>query len=237
VSRDAFEHLLDDLGPDLDSAPPNVRSAVDELVASSAARRLEGLGEVRDLATSPEALPYLFALATDRRYPEASALLVRLSAALAAVDSPPRARPSAEARAMVDAYAQHGAALMRVARTSRDPESARAAARILGHLPNHDDELTPLLLALLSGAADALERAPLLYFLARIQLGRGEALHPRIGRARSAGAEDPERIAVLLAHEDAGAADAATLDELATLRAAGTTRLLDPRIWGRAFQR
>jgi hypothetical protein len=218
----------------LEDAPPNVRSTVGKLVASSAARRLEGLGEARDLATSPEALPFLFALATDRRYPQASALLVRLSAALAGVDSPPRSRSSSEAEKVLQAYARHGAALMRVARTSRDPESARAAARILGHLPAYDEELAPLLLALLSGAADAVERAPLLYFLARIQLGRGDELHPRVRRARSAAGEDPERIAVLLALQDAGAADEATTDEIAALRAAGTG-LLDPRIWGRAL--
>ncbi len=233
MKKKSFAHCLGDLP--LAEASPAIRTTLERLVSSKASERLEGLGEVGSLAEEVEALPYLVALARHRDYPQASAVLVRLSATLARIDSPPRLG-GAPAQPLVEALSKEGASLLRVARTSRDPESARAAARILGHLPAYDAELAPLFLALLGGAADATERAPLLYFLTRIQLARGDVLHPRIERARSAPMHDPEHVAVLLALEDAGAVDDATSTNLAELRAtAATARLPDPRVWGRSL--
>jgi len=217
--------------------PDEARRALEKLVSKSATERLAGLGRVAELVFDDAARPRLFALAAARDYAPSSALLVRLSAALADVDMPPRSRPNDAARALADAYAPHCSALIRVARTSKDPESARAAARIVAHFPERDGELEPLLLALVSGAADAVERAPLLYFLARIQLHRGATLHPRIVRAEDEEITHPEHVAVCLARVDAGEAHHGAEASLASLRDLGEAAraLPDPRVWGRCL--
>jgi hypothetical protein len=177
-----LECLSEELVLALDGASSDVRQMVEALVSENAVARLLGLDAVGDVVLrhgelqprTVEALPFLLGLATSPRYPLASALLGRLAGVLAAVDDPPRSasgEPPADpvARRAHALFEAHAGKLLRVARSSRDPESCRVAARMVSHFPRLDAEILPVFVALLSGARDADGRAPLLEGLARVR--------------------------------------------------------------------
>jgi hypothetical protein len=247
--------LGDELTLRLLTLRPDVRAMIEKLLSKHLAARMAGLDEVYDHVlrrgalheTAPEALPHLLALATSPRYPDASALLVRLVRVISVVDDPPRAMADAfeperatspHAAEVFRIFERHVSALLRVARTSTDPEASRAAARIVLHFPTADAELEPLLLALVTGARDADGRAKILYALARVQAARGGPFHPRIERALDAEIVGAEQAACVLALAE----HARALDPTIRTRARkGLARLLahdltsrgltDPRAW------
>lgn len=198
----------------LEQARPSVRRMVEYLVSSNATARLLGLDAIgghllqrgAPAAAAPDALPFLLALGTDPRYPHAAAVLTRVAVALDSLDHPPRATAGERAALGADP-ATAGAwrlleanlpALLRVAGRSRDPEAARAAARIAFHFPAADRELTPMLIALMSGVRDAPGRAALLYALASVHpLEPCPPAHVR--RALEARGPTPDKAAVALA--------------------------------------
>ncbi|MFW5926197.1 MAG: hypothetical protein ACOCV4_08510 [Myxococcota bacterium] len=213
-----YLHCLSDaLVLELTRAPPDVRRMVEHLISSHAAARLMGVGAIQaqilrgaTLApTAPRALPFLFALAGAPGYPHASAVLTRLGQLLSTLDDPPRSLASAEdggafpeaplLRDVWQAFEARVPMLLRVARSSRDPEAARAAGQMAGHFPSADPELVPLLVALLSGTRDPQQRAPLLHRLAHAQVTEAGPLHPRVLRALDAPTSGPDHAAVVLA--------------------------------------
>lgn len=189
---------------------------VEHLISGHAAARLMGVEAIQAqilrggalVPTAPRALPFLFALAGTPAYPHASAVLTRLGQVLSTLDDPPRSLASAGGpdplqggpllQEVWQAFQARVPLLLRVARTSRDPEAARAAGHMAGHFPAADSELVPLLVSLLSGARDPQQRAPLLYRLAHAQAGAGP-LHPRLLRALDAPMAGPDHAAVVLA--------------------------------------
>lgn len=203
---------------ELDQVDGRVRRAVEHLVSSHAAARLLGLDAARELLlprsgrvndASEQVLPFLFALAESPGYPHAAGVLRRLWEALAALDDPPRSRtrgPAANGPAsdgVFSALQRRAPRLLRVARTSRDPEAARTAALMAAHFPHVDAELLPLLVALVSGAPDPQQRAPLLYRLAAAQ---GHPPHPLTLRALQEPQPRVDGAAVALAWADHHAA-------------------------------
>ena len=189
--RPALVDLLgDELLLRLETVSPAVRQAVEHLVSNNAMARVLGLDAAFDGVlrqdglheSATEVLPFLFALALSPRYPSASAILTRLAAVLATLDDPPGtlARAGADEHAhgplrtqVWSAYRERLPRLLNVARSSRDPESCRAAARMASHFPEADDQLVPILYALLSGARDEDARAPLLSALERARASQG----------------------------------------------------------------
>lgn len=177
--RPAFVDLLgDELLLRLETVSPGVRQAVEHLVSNNAVARVLGLDAAFDHVLrqdrlqdgAPEVLPFLFALALSPRYRHASSILTRLGAVLATLDDPPGslARATAEDRERTplrarvwEAYRERLPRLLNVARSSRDPESCRAAALTAAHFPEAADQLVPILYALLSGARDEEARASL----------------------------------------------------------------------------
>lgn len=229
---------------------PEVRRMVEHLVSKNAVARTLGLDGIFDLvlnhdvllAPAPEALPFLLTLATSPRYPHASAVLTRLGLVIDAIDDPPRSlagRLSAEPLAVStwQVFEDHLSGLLRVARSSRDPEASRAAVHMISHFPSADAELEPVLFALLSGARDEQDRARLLYALARVQSGRGAAFHPRIERALTSAGVGTEKAAVAIALAELSIEEPlrtrveSALVELAEASEA-TRHWADPRAWG-----
>lgn len=250
-SAPAFlECLGDGLILELATVRPEVRRMVEHLVSKNAVARTLGLDGIFDLvlnhdvllAPAPEALPFLLALATSPRYPHASAVLTRLGLVIDAIDDPPRSlagRASAEPLALSTwrVFEAHLSGLLRVARSSRDPEASRAAVHMVSHFPSADAQLEPILFALLSGARDEQDRARLLYALARVQCGRGTAFHPRIERALGSPGIGSEKAAVAIAlaelpiDEPLRSRVENALEELAAASEA-TRHWADPRAWG-----
>lgn len=203
--------LPDRLAVRLELEGPPLRALVTQLCdhrPATALRALDAvLGHLVDdggpAASAPAALPYLLALATSRSYRLAAALLARISHLYAAIDDPPRSLAGAagtdEARRVFDLLAEHAPALVDVARSSADPQAARLAATLAARHPEQDGAVEPLLVALMTGAGDADERASLLYALARIQLACGAPFHRRIAEAWRAEEPTPERFAIALA--------------------------------------
>ena len=216
-------------------ASPRVREAVELLVDPDARVRARGLDAVSDLLlrgggidAAGEAIPYLGALATSRGYPEASALLVRLASALASADDPPRSNPSEAFRVLVPS-------LLRLARTATDPEAARVAACMVAHFPEADAEAEPVLIALLSGARDSVERSRVLYALTRVQATRGGAFHGRVADALHREALDEEVLSVALALAEHDPPEPLRGRLARTLANAEDRGFSDPSGWGRAL--
>ncbi|MFK7986125.1 MAG: hypothetical protein AB8I08_08840 [Sandaracinaceae bacterium] len=217
-------------------------STVIGLADPAAAHRLAALDTVlahllsgdRVLPDAKCALPYVLTLATTRRYPQAAALLTRVSHVCAAAQSPPRsgAPPSEHAAAALDAVRE---ALPRLLDRARGggPAVSRIASTLVARFPERDAELTPALLAQLSGVADAEERAPLCYALSRIQLDARVPLHRRLAEALRRTPVDPEAVAVALALLDAGVPPHEARRLHAIVRAA--PRMGDPRCYGRRW--
>lgn len=228
----------------LEAAPPAARRAVEYLVSGNAAARLLGLASVQELATTRHAeviLPFAFALGASPTYPHASGLLTRLGALLTTIDDPPRSGAESGHR-IWRAFDAEVRRLLRTAWTSKDPESTRAIARMLIHFPRADADVVPLLLALLSGAKDPDQRAPLLFGLAHAQGVARAPLHRRVREALHEDAVSLERAAVALAlssprvlvPDDRRGALVDALRALAAAPAAATS-WPDPQRWGRRF--
>lgn len=230
----------------LETSSPATRRTVEYLVSGNAAARLLGLAAVQELAEGGQAeaiLPFAFALGTSARYPHASGLLTRLGSLLDAVDDPPRSSATGgPGRRIWKVFDGQVRRLLRTAWTSKDPESTRAIARMLLHFARADAELVPLFLALLSGAQDHEQRAPLLYGLAYAQGVAEAALHPRVEAALRMDAIHLERAAVALALSTEGVPVpeerrpllVAALERLAGAQSA-TVAWSDPRSWGRRY--
>lgn len=234
----------------LELAPPAVKKTVLLLVAADAPSRMAGLdsvlarllpnGVLADDAV--EALPFLLALATAPAYPASSALLLRLTHLLSAIDDPPRslagARGTEKSRHAYDAIEAERARLVDLAQRSTDPQAARLAASLLARFPRADKEAEPLLIALLSGTADPEQRAPLLYALTRVQASRKAQFHGRIASALQLEATEPERLAVSLAlaeHDPPEPLRSRVVEALSAQLASDA--LPDPRTWGRRAPR
>lgn len=230
------------LEPALDRASPLVQRTMAMLVDVDPRTRTRGLDAIRELFATHdaalEAIPLLLTLATSRGFPEGSALLVRISALLASIDDPPRAGPTdASARALFDALRAHLPRVLHHARTSSDPEAARIAASIASRFAEADREVEPLLVALLSGAKNADERARLLYALARIQAARRADFHARVASALHRAELDAESVAVALALAEHDPPEPLRSRLAATLRSAREQTFADPRAWGRTLDR
>jgi hypothetical protein len=234
---------------DLPKAPAPVARLVGQLVAPKAATRLAGLDGVQGALLDdggvtehgPALLPYLISLATAPRYPEAAALLVRLTGLMAALDEPPRSLAQgaggAPERAIHDRLAERLPELLRVVRSSTSPEAARIAACLCARFPRADAELEPLLIALASGTSDADERARLLYALARVQASRRATFHRRVAEALQAGGASPEGVAVslaLAAHDPPAPLRGRVVSALERAREARRA-FADPTAWGRTL--
>jgi hypothetical protein len=246
-----LSHLLgESLERRLALTPPKVRRTIALLVASDAPSRMAGLdsvlarllpnGALADDAV--EALPFLLALATAPSHPASSALLLRLTHLLSAIDDPPRslagARGSEASRRAYDAIEVERARLAGLAQRSKDPQAARLAACLLARFPRADVEAEPLLIALLSGTADPEQRAPLLYALTRVQASRGADFHGRIAAALQLDLGDPERLAVSLAlaeHDPPQPLRARVVQALLAQRDSDAPP--DPRTWNRRASR
>lgn len=229
----------------LASAP--VCGLVEALTSERAATRLAALDRVHGAlldegevtADAPELLAYLVRLGTSPRYPEASAVLVRLTGLLAAIDAPPRSLAGAggtEARRRAyDVVGAHLDALLRVVRSSSNPEASRIAACLCARFPAADAEVAPLLIALLSGARDANERGRLLYALTRVQASRGAALHGRVADALHAEGTTPQKLAVMLALAEHDPPEPLRSRAVRVLREArdADPAFADPTAWGR----
>lgn len=233
----------------LELASDRVRRIVERLCDSGAARRLAAL-EALSLSegTEPhedfdELIDPVLALATSRAYPDAPALLSRLSDLLARIDDPPRsiaagAGTAAQRRAFDRVMAQRRA-LLRTVHRAKDPRSARLAASLLAREPANDAAIEPLLVALIGGAsADEDEAAPLLYALARVQASRGATLHRRVASALERdGALGRAACMALAEHappEPMRSRIAAALATARELLAKGP--LADPRSYGRLLE-
>lgn len=236
---------LPSLASALSSASPAVRSLLEALISDDARTRTRGLDDISAVlgpaAQHPhaiEALPHLFELATQRAYPGASAVLVRLFAIAARFDDPPRSKPDETTRAVHALYRAQLPRLIRHVQTARDPAAARIAASIAARFPEADLELERLLVALLSGTDDPDERGRLLYGLTRIQASRGARFHPRVAEAIHRSELDPEKVAVAMAlaeHEPPEPLRGQLAEALEEARqSAGRS---DPRSWGRVLDR
>jgi hypothetical protein len=232
----------------LAGAPAPIGRLVAGLVAPKAATRLAALdavggallteGEVGEHAQ--ELLPHLISLATAPRYPEAAALLVRLTGLMAAIDAPPRSlaagggEPERRVHGLLAARLPD---LLRAARSSTSPEASRIAACLCARFPDADAQVEPILIALLSGSRDPDERARLLYSLTRVQASRGAELHRRVADALQGEELHTERLAVLLAitaHDPPEPLRARAVDALERARDAGDG-FADPTAWGRTL--
>lgn len=215
---------------------PEVRALIESLLAERAldrARALDGIGPMLLSARASEAVACLVELATTPGVREASAILVRLFAALASADDPPRAGHPSH---LLDAFRAQAAALVRYARVASDPQGARIAACMASRFPELDVEVEPLLVALTSGALDRDEGSRLLYALARIQASRRAPFQRRIADALARASADAETIAVALALAEHDPPEPLRSRLRATLRAAATLPSTpDPRAWGRAL--
>ncbi len=232
----------------LAAVSPDVRRMVEYLVSGNAVARTLGLDGISDCVLrngelaprAAEAIPFLLALAVSPRYPHASAVLVRLAAVLDTLGGPrPSGVPASDADAVVGAIEACLPALLRVARTSTDPEACRAAASVVSHFPSAGEALEPILFALLTGARDAQERARLLYRLARVQGARGSALHPRIERALDAPDPGVETAAAALALAEVRPSEplrGRVVRALEALVEAGARPWSDPRAWGARYE-
>lgn len=231
-------------------APPAVRKTILLLVAADAPSRMAGLDSVLArllpngvlAADAVEAIPFLVALATAPSYPASSALLLRLTHLLTAIDDPPRslagARGTEQSRRAYDAVEVERARLADLAQRSRDPQAARLAACLLARFPRADGEAEPLLIALLSGTADPEQRAPLLYALTRVQASRAAPFHARIASALQLDLDEPERLAVSLALAEHDPPEPLRARVVEVLRAQRDSDALpDPRTWNRRASR
>lgn len=227
----------------LASAPTaGARALAELLVADDARSRTRGLDAITDVLLrhddpEPSALDCALTLGTHGRYPESSALLVRLFRLLASIDDPPRSgRPDAPpASAVWERVLAASPRLLRHARTASDPAASRAATLLASRFPDLDEETEPLLSALLSGAPDEDERARLLYALARVQATRGARFHSSVADAAAGQGELGSRVAVALALAE-HAPPLVLGRRLATVLREAEARpsaLSDPRAWGR----
>lgn len=193
-------------------AHEDVRQNVEYLISRNPVGRMLGLDGLSELVLqgrqpgprAPDALPYLFALARCPRFPQASAVLRRLAIVMDELDHPPRSlctrgAPDARTAQVVEAFEGQLSPLLRIARTSRDPESSRAAAHIVSRFPSVDGHLEPILLALLSGARDLAPRARLLHALTCIQAFRGGPFHRLIVQSLTTAGARGDRAAVAMA--------------------------------------
>lgn len=225
--------------PALASASPAVRELVLSLVAVDPVTRTRGLDGIPAVlnaapsALAPEALAYLLPLAMRRGYPASSALLARLFAIFASIDDPPRSGSGP----VHDAFRHRSLQLLRHARTARDPAAARLAAVLCARFPALDDEVAPLLVALLTGTADPDERGRLLYALVRIEATRGGRFHARVAEVLHRNALDAEKVAVAMALAQHDPPEPLRGRLVEALRAACELRgISDPRSWGRALE-
>lgn len=248
-------HLDSTLRARLPRAPGRVAALVEGLIAAKAATRLAALDHVQAVLLAegaateeaPELLPYLIALGGAPRYPEAAALLVRITRLMAAIDEPPRSLSggggTASNRQAFSAIAARLPSLLRTARSSTSPEAARLAACVCARFPEVDEQLQPVLIALLSGAHDADDRARLLYALTRVQASLGVTLHRRATSALAENVRQAETIAVMIAlsqHELPSALRTLVLEglteRLRSMEALGARDgAADPTTWGRTL--
>lgn len=224
------------------SEPEGLSTTVIGLADPAAAHRLAALDTVlahllsgdRVVPHAKRALPYVLTLATTRRYPQAAALLTRVSHVCAAAQFPPRTGmpPTTEAADALETVAE---ALPRLLDRARGggPAVSRIASTLVARFPERDAELLPALLAQLSGVSDPEERAPLCYALARIQLDAGAPLHRRLAEVLRRSPVEPESVAVALALLDAGPPP----HEIPRLQAivSAAPRMGDPRCYGRRW--
>lgn len=220
------------------------RALLEKLLAPDARTRMRGLDAMTDLwlrdgDADDEALAAVLTLATHRGYPESSALLVRLVRTLAALDDPPRGGPPSDVAAVRrwERFREAAPRLVRHARSSSDPQAARAASVLAGRFPDLDAETEPLLIALLSGAPDADERARLVYALTRIQAARGAAFHGAIAEALAHDVEPVVQLGAALALAEHDPPEPLRGRLVALLRHARDARspIQDPRTWGRTL--